>query len=188
MSQSPFCHISNRLWMPTTCNYCRVSGPGLRFTFLYLVNMTQRIPEIFKGWKTRCATPLASYQICIHKFLLFCLSSVHHLCWPVWTYNNPDEAIKFPSQSQPWRRSILSSSIRWQVPAFITVCICFLMGMDLCLWVNADIIESEESACSLLCLFESFSVFHEGSLWCFISVNPQKMKHYLDFTLFCYKR
>lgn len=74
---------------------------------------------------------LAFHQICIRRFMPFYLSARCCLGRAAWTDSNADEAIKVPCLRQPSRGSMLSSSIRWQVPTFIIACIGSLMGLDL---------------------------------------------------------
>lgn len=150
------------------CTFCRI-------VVFYWHDVHRTSHKLHQDWKTHprlkmtirfsCATsPLAFHQVSIHSFMLFYLCMFCCLGRPVWTDSNADEAIKVPCRSQTYRGSILSSSIRWQVPTFIIACIGSLMGLDLYLWVNRAVIESQSlkqlssSTNFLLCLFSGVSV------------------------------
>lgn len=64
---------------------------------------------------------------------------------PVWTDSNADEAIKvpFPSRALQGINCVLQHQVA--VPAFITACRGSLMGLDLYLWVNSAVIESQSA-------------------------------------------
>ena len=108
------------------CKVVLVRGLLYLASFFFFLKTYLRLEIIIRS---SCAPPLACHQICVHRFVLFYLYMLCHLCRPVWPENNNDEAIKVPCQLR--RESILSSGIRWMVPAFIIASIVSIMGLDL---------------------------------------------------------